>query len=539
MESKFIFVTGGVYSSLGKGIAASSIGRILTELGFKVAMQKLDPYLNVDPGTMSPYQHGEVYVTADGAEADLDLGNYERFTNSELNKYATMTAGRIYYEVIQKERDGEYLGRTVQVMPHITNHIKSKLYALKESLKPDFVIVEIGGTVGDIESIPFIEAIHQFKREYGVGNVMFAHCTPLIPLATVIGELKTKPTQHSVKELKGLGITPDILLLRSPVIVDQQTKEKLSWSCDIDVKNIFCSPDLKSIYSLPKHFYDEGMAENIFKFFNLKLPKDKNLDSWIKFTKKVEAKKKHTIIVGLVGKYVELHDAYKSVSESLYLAGYETNCDVQIKWIKSQDLNVENYRIILDTVDAILVPGGFGPRGITGKTLAVQYARETKKPYLGICLGMQIAVIEFARNVLKLADANSYEFDEETKNPVFLILDGKFKDREMGGSLRLGNYDCQLKANSLAHKLYQKKLIKERHRHRYEFNNNYLKQFEAAGVVFSGINPESKLVEIMEITDHPYFIASQFHPEFTSRPSNPNPLFKGLVEATIKSKQGA
>ncbi len=527
-NTKYIFVTGGVVSSLGKGICASSIGHILKKRGFKVFMQKFDPYINVDPGTMSPYQHGEVYVTDDGAETDLDLGHYERFIDESLSKESNITSGKIYQTVIEKERRGDYQGRTVQVIPHITNEIKNKVHAAASTSNADIIITEIGGTVGDIESLPFIEGIRQLRRDLGYKNTMYIHNT-LVPYLKAADELKTKPTQHSVKELRGLGIQPDIIILRTEKKISDELKAKIADSCDCDAENVIEAMDQKVIYDVINRLHDQNIDELILKHFKLEAPKADLTE--IKQLVKTIKDLKQEVTIGLIGKYVSLKDAYLSIYESLNHAGYNNNVKVTIRPIDSSDLKEDI--TLLNNLDAILVPGGFGNRGVTGKLKAIQYARENNIPFLGICFGMQLATIEYARNVLKIVDANSTELDINTNEPLFDYLPEQYKGINIGGTLRLGAYDCKLKENTLAHSLYKESNISERHRHRYEFNNQYLSKFDN-NFIFSGINEDSNLVEVIELKNHKFFIACQYHPEFKSRPLKPHPLFDGFIKSTLK-----
>ncbi|QVK21217.1 CTP synthase [Mycoplasmatota bacterium] len=533
-NTKFIFVTGGVVSSLGKGIVAASLGRLLKNRGLKVFMQKFDPYINVDPGTMSPYQHGEVFVTDDGAETDLDLGHYERFIDENLSSNANITTGRIYSKVIQRERRGDYLGATIQVIPHITNEIKQKLIDAAEQEDADVIITEIGGTVGDIESLPFLEAIRQARRDFGFENTIYIHTT-LIPYLAAAKEIKTKPTQHSVKELRSLGIHPDIIVLRTEkerVEEVKQVKGKIALFCDVSEENVVIVRDCSSIYKVPINLHAEGLDKIICEKFGY----DNEIDmvEWEELSKKID-NINNEVTIGLVGKYVSLHDAYKSVSESLLHAGIKYGYKVSIKWIHAEEVTSDNVKEVLSDVDGIIVPGGFGPRAMNGKIEAIKYARENKVPILGICLGMQLMVIEYARNVLGL-DAHTTEYDEETPNPIIDYLPDQYKGIEMGGTLRLGLYDCVIEEDTKAHEIYGESFIKERHRHRYEFNNKYKEMFEKTDMVFSGMNPQTGLVEIVELKDHPYFIAPQFHPEFLSRPQRPHPLFRELVRNSIESR---
>ncbi len=525
---KYIFVTGGVVSSLGKGICASSIGYILKKRGFKVFMQKFDPYINVDPGTMSPYQHGEVYVTDDGAETDLDLGHYERFIDESLSKESNITSGKIYQNVIEKERRGDYGGRTVQVIPHITNEIKNKVHAAATTSNADVIITEIGGTVGDIESLPFIEAIRQLRRDLGYNNTLYIHNT-LVPYLKAADELKTKPTQHSVKELRSLGIHPDIIVLRAEKDIPDDLKIKIADSCDVDSKNVIEMRDQKVIYDVITHLHNQKVDDLVLEHFNLEAPKA-DLDEIKKLVKTIKSLDKE-VTIGLIGKYVSLKDAYLSIHESLYHAGYANNTKVIIKAIDSSDLRDDIE--ILKSLDGILVPGGFGNRGVTGKLNAIKFARENNIPFLGICFGMQLATIEYARNVLNITNANSTELDKETDTPLFDYLPDQYQGINIGGTLRLGAFECNLSKNTLAYDLYNNETISERHRHRYEFNNIYKDKFDK-NFVFSGINIQSNLVEVIEIKNHKFFIACQYHPEFKSRPLKAHPLFNGLIKACIK-----
>lgn len=535
-ELKFIFVTGGVVSSLGKGISAASIGRLLKRRGLNIFSIKLDPYLNIDPGTMSPYQHGEVFVTKDGAETDLDLGHYERIINTSLTKESSVTSGKVYSSVLEKERRGEFLGATIQIIPHITNEIKKRLFeGFNAKGDTDICIVEIGGTVGDIESLPFLEAIRQLRRELGYENTFFVHNT-LVPYLKTTGEIKTKPTQHSVKELTGLGIQPDALLLRCEVEIDQASKDKVALFCNLDDDAVISVKDVDVIYEVALNLQAQHLDDLIVKHMKLDCAPRADMHDWIELIDKIKHLEKKTTI-GLVGKYVDLHDAYISVNESLKYAGYEINEKVVVKWINSENLTNENINDELKDVQGIIVPGGFGNRGIDGKIGAIKYARENNMPFLGICLGMQLALIEYGRDVLKIEDANSSEFKENAKNKIIDYLPDQYKGIKMGGTMRLGEYDCELKEGTMARELYGTNLIRERHRHRYEFNNEYKKQYEEGGLVFSGINPQTHLCEMIELPTHPYFIASQFHPEFLSRPLKPHPLFLGLVKAASKIKK--
>lgn len=531
--TKYVFVTGGVVSGLGKGITASSLALLLKSRGYKVFMQKFDPYINVDPGTMNPIQHGEVFVTYDGCETDLDLGHYERFIDEELNYTSNITNGKIFKSVIEKERRGDYLGATVQMVPHVTNEIKNKVYEAGMVTGADIVITEIGGTVGDIESQSMIEALRQIQYEKGTENTFFVHCT-LIPYIYGSNELKTKPTQNSVRDLRNMGIRPDALVCRTPFETGENIKKKLSLFCSVPTENVIDSVDVKNIYEIPINYYNQKFDEIVLKQFNLPISKA-NLKYWEDLIKTVD-NLKNEIEIALVGKYVELHDAYISVAESLHHAGYKYNTKVNINWVDSEDLEKDNINLkeVFKNSKGILVPGGFGTRGTNGKIKAINYARTNKIPFLGICLGMQLAVIEFAQNVLKLEDATSTEFDSMCKNPVIDLMADQKAVSNMGGTLRLGNYECTLVPNTLASKIYKTDKILERHRHRYEFNNKYKEQLEEKGMIFSGINEANNLVEIIELKDHPHFIASQFHPEFKSRPTRPHPLFDSFIKASIK-----
>ncbi len=529
--TKYIFVTGGVVSSLGKGITAASLGKLLKDRGLSVTVQKLDPYINVDPGTMSPYQHGEVFVTDDGAETDLDLGHYERFIDIDLNQNSNVTTGQIYSTVIAKERKGEYLGGTVQVIPHITDEIKSRIKKLSNNDEVDVALVEIGGTVGDIEGLPFLEAIRQCKSDFGPENVMYIHCT-LIPYLSAAGELKTKPTQHSVKELRSLGIQPDAIVCRSDRKLTQEVKDKISLFCDIDKKAVIEAKDSDYIYEVPLVVEQEGLAEITLEHLSLKSEAENlKLAEWKAMVEKMR-KIDQEVEIAIVGKYVELQDAYLSIIESFQHAGTYNNVEVNIRWVHAENIEDEGAKKHLADVAGILVPGGFGDRGIEGKIDAIRYAREEKIPYFGICLGMQCAVIEFARNVCQIEDAHSSEFDEVASAVIALMPDQKDVENK-GGTMRLGLYPCQLKEGSISQKLYQDDLIEERHRHRYEFNNQFREELTNKGMVLSGVSPDDRLVEIIEIEDHPWFVATQFHPEFKSRPNKPNPLFKGFVKAAV------
>ncbi|MCM3442938.1 CTP synthase [Metabacillus halosaccharovorans] len=532
--TKYIFVTGGVVSSLGKGITAASLGRLLKNRGMSVTIQKFDPYINVDPGTMSPYQHGEVFVTSDGAETDLDLGHYERFIDVNLTKFNNVTTGRIYSTVLKKERRGDYLGGTVQVIPHITNEIKDRVFRAGKETGADVVITEIGGTVGDIESLPFLEAIRQIKSDIGRDNVMYIHCT-LVPYIRAAGELKTKPTQHSVKELRSLGIQPNIIVVRTEMPISQDMKDKIALFCDIDTNAVIECRDAETLYSIPLDLQEQNLDTIVCNHLKLNC-NEADMTEWKELVKRVTSLSKKTKI-GLVGKYVELQDAYISVVEALRHAGYAFDSDIEIKWVNAESLTQETVKDELSDVDGILVPGGFGDRGVEGKILATTYARENKVPFLGICLGMQVASIEYARNVLGLEGANSSEIDPNTKYPVIDLLPEQKDIEDLGGTLRLGLSPSKLQEGTRAFEAYQDEVIYERHRHRYEFNNEYRQAMEEAGFVFSGTTPDGRLVEIVELKDHPWFVASQFHPEFTSRPTKPQPLFRDFVQASLTAAE--
>ena len=527
-KTKYLFVTGGVVSSLGKGLAASSMGALLENRGLEVTHLKLDPYINVDPGTMSPFQHGEVYVTDDGAETDLDLGHYERFTSAKMTRKNNYTTGRIYQSVINKERRGEYLGKTVQVIPHITDEIKA---VIRESATgTDIVIVEVGGTVGDIESLPFLEAIRQMKYDVGNENVVYVHVT-LVPYIAAAGELKTKPTQHSVRELREIGIQPDILLCRSDREISREMKDKIALFCNVDPSAVFTALDVASIYEVPLRLHEEGLDDKLAELFNI-WSRAPRLERWETIVEKVKHPRSGEVCIGVVGKYVELVESYKSLNEALVHGGIASDCRLRLEFIDAQRLE-EGELAALDQVDAILVPGGFGVRGTEGKILAVRHARENKIPFFGICLGLQMAVIEYARNVLGLERANSLEFDEATPHPVVTLMEGQREVADKGGTMRLGSYACKLREGTKARDLYAQDLIHERHRHRFEFNNAYKAAFEGSGMVFSGVNPELNLVEMIELNNHPHFLGCQFHPEFKSKPFRPHPLFAGFVRAAM------
>ncbi len=529
--TKYIFVTGGVVSGLGKGITAASLGRLLKSRGLKVAAQKLDPYINVDPGTMSPFQHGEVYVTEDGAETDLDLGHYERFIDEDLNKYSNLTTGKVYWNVLNKERRGEYLGSTVQVIPHITNEIKEFVYRVGKKTNADVVITEIGGTIGDIESQPFIEAIRQISLEVGRENSLFIHVT-LVPFLSGSDEHKTKPTQHSVKELQGMGVAPNIIVLRCDQPLEESIFKKISLFCNVKPDCVIENITLPNLYEAPLMLEKAHFSEIVCRELGIKA-KEPDLEEWTELVRKIKAERKR-VNIGLVGKYVELHDAYLSVAEALRHAGYYHDTHVKIIWIDSEQITKENISDVLGGLDGIIVPGGFGNRGIEGMILSAQFARENNIPYFGICLGMQIAVIEYARNVLGIKDANSGEFDELCKNKVIDFMPGQSDEIDKGGTLRLGAYPCELKDGTVIGSLYNQKSISERHRHRYEFNNDYREAFEKNGLTLSGISPDGLLVETVELSDRPFYIGVQYHPEFKSRPNRPHPLFKGFVGAALQ-----
>ncbi len=535
--AKYIFVTGGVVSSLGKGITAASLGRLLKNRGLKVTIQKFDPYINIDPGTMSPYQHGEVFVTDDGAETDLDLGHYERFIDINLGKGSNVTAGKIYWSVINKERKGDYLGSTVQVIPHITNEIKERIYRVAKEDNADVVITEIGGTVGDIESLPFLEAIRQVKKEVGRDGVLYLHVT-LLPYIAAAGELKTKPTQHSVKELRSIGIHPDIIVCRSEHEISQDMKEKLALFCDIDVNAVIQNKTASSIYQVPLMMQDEGLDRIVMDKLKLEAG-EADMEAWKAMVDKIVNPEGGEVKVAVVGKYVALPDAYMSVTESLRHAGIANDCAVNIKWINAEELEGEAVDIeeYLGDVQGILVPGGFGDRGVEGKIRAIRYARENKVPYFGLCLGMQTAVIEFARNACNLQGAHSTEMKPDTPHPVIALMEDQVEVEDKGGTMRLGVYPCKVAEGTLTKAAYGETIIYERHRHRLEFNNAYREQITSAGMVIGGTSPDGRLVEIVEIKDHPWFVATQFHPELKSRPTNPHPLFREFIKATLGQKR--
>jgi len=528
--AKYIFVTGGVVSGLGKGITAASLGRLLKARGYKVAAQKLDPYINVDPGTMSPYQHGEVYVTEDGAETDLDLGHYERFIDENLTKFSNLTSGKVYWNVLNKERRGEYLGSTVQVIPHITNEIKGFIYRAGKETDADIVITEIGGTIGDIESQPFLEAVRQVSLEVGKENSLFIHVT-LVPYLHGSGEYKSKPTQHSVKELQGMGIKPDIIVLRCNEHLDGDIFKKISMFCNVKEDCVVENRNLESLYEAPLMLEEGGLSGVVCRELGLEAG-EPDLDEWTKLVESIKHREEN-VTIGLVGKYVKLHDAYLSVAEALAHAGFYHNAHVDIKWIDSEDLIESNYKEKLNGLDGIIVPGGFGDRGIEGMILAARYAREEKIPYFGICLGMQIAVIEFARNVAGITDACSGEFHDASDHKVIDFMPGQSEDVDKGGTLRLGAYPCHIVPGTLMEKCYKESDISERHRHRYEFNNEYRQTLTDAGLVISGMSPDERLVETVEVKDHPFYIGVQYHPEFKSRPNRPHPIFREFIRASL------
>lgn len=535
MNTKYIFVTGGVVSGLGKGITAASLGRLLKNRGYKVTIQKFDPYINVDPGTMNPYEHGEVFVTDDGAETDLDLGHYERFIDENLTRNSSVTMGKIYQNVIEKERRGDYLGKTVQVIPHITNEIKERIYGF-ENTDTDIVITELGGTVGDIEGLSIIEAIRQVGLEKNPEDVVYIHVT-LLPYIFGSNEIKSKPTQHSVKELQSFGIKPDILVCRTETDIPDNIREKLSLFCNVRKTSVIQNKTADCLYAVPLMLEEEGLAREVCNHLKLDkyVPDNSKWEEMIENIRKID--KENSVTVAIVGKYVQLEDSYISVMESLRHAGFANQVDVDIKLIDSETINKHNVADKLKDIDAVVVPGGFGNRGIEGKIETIKYVRENKMPFLGICLGMQMTVVEFARNVLGIEDADSAEFDENSKNPLIHIMEEQKGIDKKGGTMRLGAYPCVLKEGSLANKVYGKGEISERHRHRYEYNNSYKQRLEAAGLKVSGTSPDGLLVEIVEIDDHPYFIAAQFHPELKSRPNNPAPLFVGLVDVAKKMKK--
>ena len=530
----FIFVTGGVVSSLGKGITVASIGKMIKSRGMSVAIMKLDPYLNVDPGTMSPYQHGEVFVTVDGSETDLDLGHYERFIDVELTSMSNVTAGQIYSEVIANEREGKYLGGTIQTVPHVTDAIRSRLFKLAEFSKSDVIIVEVGGTVGDIEGQPFIEAIRQMRRVVGQEKTFYIHIT-LLPFLSSTEELKTKPTQHSVQELRGMGIMPDAILCRSDTEIQESVKSKIALYCDVNNDAVISLPTLDNVYKVPIHLENEGLGKIIAEKF--RIPKISiDLSEWEKTTT-ADFSNRAEINICIVGKYIELHDSYMSVIEAIKHAGMLHKVSVNIKWVSAESIEIDkpNLDNLFNNVNGFIVPGGFDPRGVEGMILTANFAREKKIPYLGLCLGMQIMVIEFTRNVLGIKDANSLEMSESTNNPVISFMEGQENLKSTGGTMRLGSYECKLKTGTVARNAYGLELVKERHRHRYELNNSYRDRLEKFGLIPSGTSPDDSLVEVVEVSDHPFMVGSQFHPEFASRPERPHPLFREFINASIKT----
>lgn len=529
--TKYIFVTGGVVSGLGKGITAASLGRLLKARGLKVAAQKLDPYINVDPGTMSPYQHGEVYVTEDGAETDLDLGHYERFIDEDLNKYSNLTTGKVYWNVLNKERRGEYLGSTVQVIPHITNEIKEFVYRVGKQTDADVVITEIGGTIGDIESQPFLEAVRQISLEVGSENSLFIHVT-LVPYLSGSDEHKSKPTQHSVKELRGMGINPNIIVLRSDRPLEESIFQKIALFCNVKQDCVIENRTLSNLYEAPLMLEESNFSAVVCRELKINVPKP-DLREWKQLVERIRNRHEE-VHIGLVGKYVKLHDAYLSVAEAMSHAGYEFNTFVKVHWIDSESITKENIEEIFQGLHGIIVPGGFGNRGIEGMILSARYAREKKLPYFGICLGMQIAVIEYARNVLGLADAHSGEFDEQCAHKVIDFMPGQSEEIDKGGTLRLGSYPCSIKPGTVMEKCYGTERIQERHRHRYEFNNDYREKLQEAGLIISGVSPDGRLVETVEVAENPFYVGVQFHPEFKSRPNQAHPLFKGFIRVALE-----
>ncbi|RPH65803.1 MAG: CTP synthase [Myxococcaceae bacterium] len=533
-KTKYLFVTGGVVSSLGKGLASASIGALLENRGLDITFLKLDPYINVDPGTMSPFQHGEVFVTDDGGETDMDLGHYERFTSASMSRSNNFTTGRIYNSVIQKERRGEYLGKTVQVIPHITDEIKSVIRAAAEG--HDAIIVEVGGTVGDIESLPFLEAVRQMRYDAGPQNVVYIHLT-LLPYIAAAGEVKTKPTQHSVMKLREIGVQPDILICRTDREIPAEMRQKIAMFCNVDPGSVFWSPDVKSIYELPLELHRQGLDERLSEVLNI-WSRAPRLDRWERILEKVYSPAKGEVRIGIVGKYTDLKESYKSLNEALMHGGIANDVRVTLKYVDSQEVESQGAPALLGDVDAVLVPGGFGVRGTEGKIAAVRYARERKVPFFGICLGLQMAVVEFARDLLGLANANSVEFDERTPHPVISLMESQVQIQDKGGTMRLGAYGCVLKSGTLAARLYGKDEISERHRHRYEVNNAYRSRLSDGGMVVSGHNAELNLVEMIELSDHPYFVGCQFHPEFKSKPFAPHPLFSGFIRAALEHRDG-
>lgn len=538
-NTKYIFVTGGVVSSLGKGITAASLGRLLKSRGYRVTIQKFDPYINIDPGTMSPYQHGEVFVTDDGAETDLDLGHYERFIDINLSKNSNTTTGKIYQSVINKERRGDYLGGTVQVIPHITNEIKERVFRVGQQDNADFVITEIGGTVGDIESLPFLEAIRQVKKDVGKNDVLYIHVT-LVPYISAAGELKTKPTQHSVKELRSIGISPDIIVCRSEKPISKEMREKMAMFCDVDPEAVIQNLTARSIYEVPMLMEEQGLDTIVLRKLEME-DKPKDMQGWHDMVARILKKYDKKVTIALVGKYVALQDAYISITESLRHAAVANEAELDIHWVNAEEIEADDTDMakVMAGVDGILVPGGFGNRGIEGKIKAIQYAREHKIPFFGICLGMQCAVIEFARHVCGMADANSSEFNPNSTHPVIDLMPEQIDVEDLGGTMRLGLYPCKVYPDTLTSKAYNAELIYERHRHRYEFNNAFREKIVGKGLVLGGTLPNGRLVEIVELpeSEHPWFLGAQFHPEFKSRPTNPHPLFREFVGAAVKHHQ--
>ena len=538
-NTKYIFVTGGVVSSLGKGITAASLGRLLKSRGYRVTIQKFDPYINIDPGTMSPYQHGEVFVTDDGAETDLDLGHYERFIDINLSKNSNTTTGKIYQSVINKERRGDYLGGTVQVIPHITNEIKERVFRVGQQYNADFVITEIGGTVGDIESLPFLEAIRQVKKDVGKNDVLYIHVT-LVPYISAAGELKTKPTQHSVKELRSIGISPDIIVCRSEKPISKEMREKMAMFCDVDPDAVIQNLTARSIYEVPMLMEEQGLDTIVLRKLEME-DKPKDMQGWHDMVARILKKYDKKVTIAVVGKYVALQDAYISITESLRHAAVANEAELDIHWVNAEEIEADDTDMakVMAGVDGILVPGGFGNRGIEGKIKAIQYAREHKIPFFGICLGMQCAVIEFARHVCGMADANSSEFNPNSTHPVIDLMPEQLDVEDLGGTMRLGLYPCKVYPDTLTSKAYNAELIYERHRHRYEFNNAFREEIVGKGLVLGGTLPNGRLVEIVELpeSEHPWFLGAQFHPEFKSRPTNPHPLFREFVGAAVKHHQ--
>ncbi|WP_341372084.1 CTP synthase [Sulfobacillus thermosulfidooxidans] len=533
MVAKFVFITGGVVSSLGKGITAASLGRILKSRGVKVTALKLDPYINVDPGTMSPLQHGEVFVTQDGAETDLDLGHYERFMDVNLGQANNVTTGRIYWSILTKERRGDFLGGTIQVIPHITNEIKERIHRVAEASGADVIILEIGGTVGDIESLPFLEAIRQMRSDVGRDSVMYLHVT-LVPYLNAAGEAKTKPTQHSVKELRSIGIQPDVIVCRTQKPLSRDLRDKIALMCDVDRRAVIQNVDAESIYQLPVMLAEEGLDDIVLDRLKIEAP-PADLEEWAQVAKRA-TKLQGDVTIAVVGKYVALHDAYMSVAEGLFHGGLTHQVHVNIRWVDSEDIELHGAEQALEGVDGVLVPGSFGYRGVEGKIQAITWARETKTPYFGICMGMQAAAIEIARNVAGLKEANSTEFVPDTPYPVIDLMPEQQGVVDMGGTMRLGSYPCALRVGTKTQAIYQDTLIFERHRHRFELNNQYRDVLEQAGFIASGLSPDERLVEIMELKDHPWFVGTQFHPEFQSRPNRPHPLFASFVGAAVEAK---